>query len=70
MDLTSGRVVAEQPLPLITEVLRARVSGLGRYTWGQFLEMISDITLDAIEGDKEAAQWDAFLTLSTAGVVD
>ena len=39
-------------------------------TWEQFQAMVSDVTLDVIEGDIEAALWDAYLLLTVAGEVD
>ena len=52
------------------EELRGLVESEGLYTWDQFQAMIRDMSLDVIEGDIGAAQWDAYVLLSTVGEVD
>ena len=57
IDMSTGQVVAKHSIPPLTDQLRGLIEKEGRMTWEQFQAMVSDVTLDVIEGDIEAALW-------------
>ena len=70
MDMRTGEVITKQTLPSIFDELQAQIEADGRYTWSQFQLMVDDMPLDIIEDDIEAARWDAYVLLRSAGNVD
>ena len=70
IDSSTGQLVAKHSIPPLMDQLREIIETEGRFTWEQFRAMVSDVTLDTIEGDTEGAWWDAYLLISVAGQVD